>query len=288
MPNYLHGLDLNLLHSFRVFVEERSVDGAARRLGRSQPVISERLKQLQDQLGVRLLEKHGRRLQLTPAGRDLDRRLAPLLQSLADTVEVTRAARTEPAGVLRVGVLPTVGVYVLAPRLASWLEAHEAVDVEMLTGLADDHLAALRRGEVDAVAGVGDPPHGELAVDVLSLARAVVVGRRGRVPASRAELREHDWVAFGRIGDAFFDAVGAFMEREALATRIQVAHIQTLKALVRAGLGLAILPDYTVTEPDLEAWRPRGLKIEQPIWIATRRASADVPIVGSFRDALRS
>lgn len=292
-PDPLSSLDLNLLYTFRAFAELGSLRATAARLGRSQPAISARLHQLEDELGTPLFVREGRRLSLTPFGRAFRARLEPLFGGLSALVDHARAASDRPSGVLRVGVLPTVGVYVVAPRIARLRARHPDVEVELAYGLGSAHVEALRAGRLDLALGVGDAPR-DLEVVEIGVARAVLAFRKKKGPRLPARairprpLRALEWVGYGRIGDAFFDAVWSFMEAHGLDTRVAVRapNIHTLKALVAAGAGVAIVPDYTVVERELDTRRVSGLDVSHPIWLAARPSAVPIPIIAAGIEAL--
>src|SRR5262245_51544338 len=131
MNRSLAQIDLNLLYTFRVFVETGSVGQAARRLGRSQPAVSVRLRQLEAALGTNLFERIGRRLELTPVGRAVDREARALLDGVVRLVDQVRGHASRPTGLLRVGVLPTVGVYLVAPVVAELVRRYASVAIEL-------------------------------------------------------------------------------------------------------------------------------------------------------------
>lgn len=289
----LRDLDLNLLLTFRAFVRQGGVDAAARVLGRSQPAVSVRLHRLENELGVSLFEQVGRRLQLTALGRMLDQRLDPILRELVELVDHTRA--DTPTGRLRLGVLPTVGVYVLAPALAELRRRHAGITIELHHGMVHDHLHALAAGDLDALAGVGRPPGGGLSVTPLGVAAPVLVVPRDDQLARRRSVRARHLVGrplvgFGRTGDEFFDAVDDFFAEHDLHRQIGVhaAHIQTLKALVQHGAGLAILPDYTVQETNLAAISIADLQLRQSIWIVTRPSLRAAPTMIALIECARA
>jgi LysR family hydrogen peroxide-inducible transcriptional activator len=290
-PRGIGTLDLNLLYTFRAFAECGSVQGTANKLARSQPAISARLHQLQQELGADLLSRHGRRLELTPLGRAFDAQLADLFSGVQMLLDRARAADEEPAGLLRIGALPTVGAFLLAPRIAAFMRRFQSqVEIELLYTLVPD-LPALKKGYLDLVMGVGDPPTVDFEVKVVGAATPVLVVRRGKHKLPKVRVRPSHlesvaWVGYGRVGDVFFDAVWSFLARHGIDKRIhvRVANIQSLKALVAAGAGASVLPDYTVVEPEFDVRRLHGLDFSQPIWIAARPSSLSIPLVAQFWD----
>lgn len=291
-------LDLNLLHTFLAVVKAGGVHRAARILSRTQPAISTRLKKLEASLGVRLFQRAGRGLELSPEGRVIAREAEHVLAGLRVIVDHARSSPAAPRGVLRVGALTTVTTYLLAPVLASLVRNHPALELEIEIGLSRPHLADLLAGRLDVVFSVGQPPDDpRLSIEPIGTTRAVAVlpaaSRRDRRHSRRAmtvaELSRRQLLGFGKVGDAFFDEVWAFLERRDLArhVRVRAANIQTLKALVAAGCGVTVLPDYTVQEPELTSIPIAGLPLAQPIWMAVRRTSAGIPAVTALASGVR-
>lgn len=283
-------IDLNLLHTFRVVVDEGGVGRAARVLGRSQPAITARLQLLEEALGVRLFQRVGRSVAPSPAGRAIEARVRRVLEGLQGIVDQARATSGKPAGLLRIGTLPTVSCYLLANAMAELLGEYPELDLELRHGLTEPQVGELVQGTLDILFSVGPIPRARgLQVVTLGSARPVVVFAaaagevpRGVVPLAR--LASSRLVLFGKVGDLFFDAVWAFLDRRGLSSRarLRVAHIQTLKALVIAGCGATILPDYTVVEPELASRPLEGLRLAQPIWMATRSGAEDIPAIAEL------
>ena len=183
MPSFdLSRIDLNLLHTFRVVVDEGGVGRAARVLNRTQPAITSRLHQLEKTLGVQLFERVGRRLALSSVGRAIEARVRAVLSGLQEIVDRARAAAGQPAGILRVGALPTVSAYRLAPVLTRLLADWPELRVEMRHGLTQPQIAALLRGEIDVVCSVGPRPRDPRLTDV-------VMGRPGPSRCRRGRRR---------------------------------------------------------------------------------------------------
>lgn len=285
-------IDLNLLLTLRVFVEQGGVAEAAEALGRSQPAISARLRRLEEDLGVALFERVGRRLRLTPVGRSVDEDARVVVGDLRRALDRLRAFHDRPVGTVRVGALPTVGVHVVAPALGRLAERFPEVGVRLSYRLAEEHLPRLRSGEIDMVVSVGRPPvAGDVEVVTLQPVRPAFVTRRGEAPGDDPVdlgMSDRPYLGYGPVPDPFFDAVWAHVESLGIdrAVRTRVAHIQTLKAMVAAGVGVTVLPDYTVVEPDLAARPVAGLDFEQPMWLAVRRSAWEIPAIAEVRAAL--
>jgi len=200
-----------------------------------------------------------------------------------------RATSQEPWGTLRVGALPTVSAYLLAPAVAAFLARHALARVEIRPGLTGALVAALLTGDLDVVVSIGPLPRGRLSVTPLGAVRPVAAlpaanAPRGTLGVDR--LRALGIVGYAEVDDVFFAAVERFVARHRLSpqVRCRVRHIQTVKELVRAGAGAGILPDYTVVEPGLVTRRISGLDLRLPIWIATRPAALEIPLVARFRE----
>jgi DNA-binding transcriptional LysR family regulator len=135
-------LDLRLVKYFVAVAQAGNVTRAAERLHISQPALSAAVKQLEQQLGVALLERVGRRLELTPAGELLlARGLALLEHAGAVADEVRGRGADDPAARLRIGLSPTAR-YGVAPAL---LAACAAAAPAVMLYASEDTTAALLR-----------------------------------------------------------------------------------------------------------------------------------------------
>ncbi len=281
MYRTLQSLDLALLVTFRTFASEGTVAKTAAALGRTQPAISTRLRQLEHQLGASLLKRVGRRLHLTPLGRQVRDEIDRLLPHLQRIADLGRHDETSLHGIVRVGSLPTAALYRLLPCLPKLRHEHSALRIELEYGVMDRLTDQLAAGDLDLLLGVGQPPTEDVEVIELQPVRPVRVTRqRGTTPKN--------WVAYGPAGDPFFDAVWNYMEDRAWTedVTIRIAHIQTLKSLVMLGLGQTILPEYTVVEKELQTFPLPGFKGSQRLWCATRTALSDSPAIRAVVDAL--
>ncbi len=295
MSDPLRSIDLNLLYTYFVVVESGGVGRAATHLGRSQPAVTSRLKLLEDALGAPLLLRAGRGVQPTMLGRAVLEDIRAIVERARSVVDTARSGAAEPSGTFRLGTLPMIGAHLLAPALAELAAVYPRVDFELRPAFITEQLDELRRGRIDVALTVGRPEEPGITSEQLGVVRAVLV--EPAASAARGPARSigtGDVIGYGGVTDPFFEAIQRYLDRHApdAHIRFRVPHIPTIKALVRAGAGVALLPDYTIVEPDLVARRLRGLDVAEPLTALFRPGIRALPLVdGVFtrlRDALRS
>lgn len=151
--NYLHAMDLDALRCLDAVATTLNFRAAAGRLHLSPSALSERVRQLEDELGVRLFERSTRRVGLSDSGR----RLLPLAREiLAGAARLTSAAAA-PGGrseyELQLGTRYELGASWLCPALEPLERAHPERTIHLYNGDSPDLLMRLERGDLDAVVG---------------------------------------------------------------------------------------------------------------------------------------
>lgn len=174
--------DLSLLDAFAAVARHRSFRRAALERGVSASSLSEAMRRLEAQLGVRLMNRTTRSVTLTEPGARLLDRLAPMLTELDDALDEVNHFRDTPTGTLRLNVPAPVARLVLAPMLAEFLAAHPGLTVEVHM---DERLIDVVEAGFDAGARYGE----SLALDMI----AVPLGpaQRYGIYAAPAYLARH-------------------------------------------------------------------------------------------------
>ena len=179
-------MDLSDLRIFRAVVEEGGVTKAAARLHRVQSNVTTRVRQLEEDLGVPLFLREGKRLHLAPAGQvllDYANRLLALSDEAREAVQDSR-----PRGVFRLGSMESTAAVRLPEPLAEYHRRFPDVRLELSTGNPEQLSARLLRGDLDAafvVEPIADAPFEKAPAFEEELA----AGRdclRGRMPPSQA------------------------------------------------------------------------------------------------------
>src|SRR5262245_5207482 len=247
MQNDYHcAMNFRHLRAFATIADVGGFARAAARLNLSQPALSRQIHALEAELGVRLFDRTGRRVQLTSEGEDLLRRSRRLLTEVESLGERARALKAGQTGVLRVGTTPQAIESLLVGFLAGYQARHPGVEVHLAEDGGAQLPARLERGEVHVSIMAADDGrlHGRLLCPLYLLA----VMRNGHGLSRRrtldiTELMDEPLLLLGR----------GFASREWFYTSCQVAQItprvllesaapQTLIALAGCGYGVAVVP----------------------------------------------
>jgi DNA-binding transcriptional LysR family regulator len=242
--------DLRLIRYFVTVAEERNVTRAAERLNISQPSLSAAIQQLERQLGVELLARVGRRIEITPAGEMLRERGRVLLEQAESTVEAVRERHQAGAGRLALGVSPTARFGIAQQLLVACTTEVPAVMLYTTDDTTGALLRDVARGRLDLAITfcAPDPPAG---VELLLLhdEPAVVHLRSEHLLAARSELRLGDLaeetILVGATDDSrgFSDRVLSAFRTAGIAPRTLADPYPDLGLqAVREGLGVVIYP----------------------------------------------
>jgi LysR family hydrogen peroxide-inducible transcriptional activator len=289
-------VSLRQLQYLAAVAAARSFRRAAEACHVSQPSLSAQVAEAERALGVRIFERDRRRVLVTTAGEAVLGRARRVLLEADDLVETARRGADPLAGTLRVGVIPTVGPYLL-PRAAPALR-------EALPGLQilweEDRTAALVRrvaaGELDAAllareADLGDLVQLELARDpfVLAVPPGHPLARAGAPLATRA--LEGERVLLLDDGHCLRDQALAVCSRaRAEELGFRATSLSTLVQMVASGAGVTLLPRIAVeTEVPRAGLRARPFADPAPgrtLVLAWRRGGATEPALRAVAEVV--
>src|SRR5881628_2542980 len=141
--------NLNDLQAFRAVAELRNFRKAAEALHVSQPAFSRRIEKLEEALGVRLLDRTTRRVNLTSVGRDFDRKVQQLLDDLDHTLLGIRGVATTRMGEVTIACVPSTVYYFVSQVISRYHEQYPKVRVRIFDASANDVLTTVSRSEAD-------------------------------------------------------------------------------------------------------------------------------------------
>jgi DNA-binding transcriptional LysR family regulator len=242
-------MELRHLRYFQVLGETLNFTRAAERLHIAQPPLSRQIQQLEEELGVMLLER-GRPLRLTEAGRYFYEHSNVLLEQLGKACDNTRRIGLGEKTWLGIGFAPST-LYGMLPELIRRLRNNDALELEL--GLSEmttlQQVQALKAGRIDVGFGrirIDDPA---IAQRVLIEDRLVAVLPAGHPllagPTTLAELAREPFVLYpGNPRPSYADHVIALFDAHGLSIKVSqwTNELQTAIGLVAAGMGTTLVP----------------------------------------------
>lgn len=245
------------METFVAVVECGGLSAAARLKQVTPSSVSKLLARLEARLGVRLLNRSTRQLQLTPEGRGFYENSVRLLADLREVEGEASSARA-PVGRVRVNTSASFGLHVLAPLVAEFLLLYPAVSLDLVHS---DALVDLLGEQTDVAIRTGPLADSQLIARKLGESRSVVVGSpaylaRWGVPQTPDDLVAHHLLGFDYTRAVPGWRLGVAGESQLLQPngRVQASDGEALRQLTLHGVGLAQLAAFTIAD-DLASGR---------------------------------
>lgn len=262
--------DWDLYRSFLAVLDERSLSGAARRLGLTQPTIARHLDALEQAIGTQLFLRSQRGLAPTETALELGPYARAMATTSAALLRTASGRAREVRGTVRISASEVVGAEHLPPLLADLRARHPGLVIELALSNAVENV--LERAADIAVRMVEPAQEALLARHLPSIrvglfAHRRYLARKG-TPARLDALAEYDLIGFDRETPAIRAAVQRFpvLARSAFALRTDSDLAQL--AAIRAGFGIGICQAAIARrEPDLVPVLPDAFALDLPVWI---------------------
>ncbi len=237
---------------FARVVEDRSFTQAADALGRSKSAVSKAVSRLEDRLGARLLNRTTRRLSLTEAGTAYYERAAHILAEAAEADSAVSALQDEPRGTLRINAPMSFGQRHLAPAIGAFLKRYPELRLDIT--LADRFVDLIGEG-YDVAIRIAALPDSSLVAAKLAPNRRVVCASpdylaRAGAPQHPQDLLDHNCFgyAYQATGNIWRFAGPHGPTAVRVAGTLTANNGELLKAAMAEGLGLALVPTFSIVE----------------------------------------
>lgn len=278
-------ITLRQLSYFKSLAEHGSFGRAAIAERVSQPALSMQIKALEDMLGAPLVERNARSVVLTPFGRRMLNRAGAVLSAMRDLEEAARW-KDGLAGLLALGVIPTVAPYLLPGLLARLRAGDIALDVQVHEAKTQRLLDDLAGGRIDAA--IMALPSGGMGVVERPLFqdRFLLAGSAARIASLGAKAETLRPTEIGQnqlmlleeghcLTDQALEVCGRGRGHAQINTG--ASSLSTLSRLVAAGFGLTLMPEMAVpTEAkDLTVLRFAAPEPSRTIGLVRRASSPD-------------
>jgi DNA-binding transcriptional LysR family regulator len=292
-------LDVRRLRLLREVGLRGTIAATAEALSYSASAVSQQLSALEREAGAELLERTGRRVRLTEAGRVLVMHTESVLAELERAEAALEATRTTVAGTVRVAAFPSVTAAVLTPAFAVLSGRHPGLTVTLAEAEPIAALRDVKLAELDLVVAheydhVPQPPDPVLERTELFVEEMLLAVPLGLMPPGRklrlSDLRDQPWITAPPWGEC------GIAEREACRAagfepdfRYSSNEFGVILTMVAAGLGVSLLPALAFsTEPrGCQVHRLAGPPLHRRVFAAHRRGSRDRPGLVAVLDAIR-
>lgn len=247
-------MDWDKLRIFYAVAEAGSFTHAGETLNLSQSAVSRQISTLEESIGVTLFHRHARGLILTEEGELLHKTAGEIFGKLAMIEGQLADSRQLPEGPLRITVAEFIGSTWLAPKLAQLRTEHPDI---LLTMLLDDRILNLSMREADAAIRLYKPEQPDLVQRQLTSIHFHICAskdylKKNGTPKNVKELKKHTLIGYPEnVPAPFADPNWLFriadVDGEGLeSSTIMMNSISGILEAVKAGAGIAALPDYMV------------------------------------------
>ncbi|CAI8839920.1 LysR family transcriptional regulator [Methylocaldum szegediense] len=228
-----------------------SFASAAKELGLSRAMATKHVMQLENGLGIRLLNRTTRNLSLTEVGMVYLERCLQILDEMEEMELAVTRLQTEPRGTLKVNATPFFGAYHLAPAIAAYMESFPEVNVELV--LQAGYIDLIEEG-FDLAIHLDEMRDSSLIARKLGSSQRVVCGspqyfEKHGIPKTPDDLRKHNCLTSSSMPprDQWqFSIPGGETTVVKVSGNMEANVADALRMAAIAGLGLVLLPTYMV------------------------------------------
>lgn len=302
-------ISLKQLRAFVTVADCQSFTKAANTLHLTQSALSVLVKELEDEVGFRLLDRTTRQVVLSDSGRDFYQLAHKLLEEFQAVIRDASDIAMLRRGVVRVGATEAIACSLIVPAIAAFDRVRPGINVRLVNTLVSSMFNALRSGEVDYVIGPDSVQDSEfdsaLQMEPLVKSRFLIwcqpshpLAKRKRVTWQQL-LRNDLIIPAMDFSTHLIPMVRQHLGNEdvdrALAVttvaRRQVTNITTALSMVKAGLGITIAAEYI--SPLASAFGLEGRSLVQPnlsriVTLYSRRNRSLSPAAASFAEFFRN
>ncbi|WP_423194391.1 LysR substrate-binding domain-containing protein [Cupriavidus sp. H18C2] len=249
-------MKLHHLRDFVAIAETRSIRGASRQLGLTQPALTRSLRELETELGAPLLERHARGVVPTPIGQAFLRRAHAAMEEIRRAQEEVAQMRGTQTGTVAVGLSGATWLGLVPEVFPAFRKSHPAVRLRMVEGFFPALEGRLSDGTLDFY--IGPRPEridaDRYSVDLLFQNDRVVAGRRGhplRQALQLAELVDAEWILTGArepLEREFAEVFAGYGLNPPVAM-VQAESMIGVAALLSMTDALALLPRQWIDSP---------------------------------------
>lgn len=280
---------------------ERHFGRAAEACFVSQPTLSVAIKKLEDELEVKLFERGSSEVSVTPLGEEIVRQAQSVLEQSQAIREIAKRGKDPLAGPLRLGIIYTIGPYLLPDLVKQAIELFPQMPLVLQENFTVKLLEMLRAGELDAAILAEPFPDAGLAVAPLYDEPFVVavpdnhpLAERDSIPSE--ELKKETMLLLG-TGHCFRDHVlevcpeyARFAsDAEGIRKSFEGSSLETIKYMVASGMGITVVPQLSTASGQQQhmSYVPFSAPVPtRRVVLAWRRSFTRYEAIAALRNAI--
>ena len=247
-------MDLKQLNTFLLISNLLNFTKAADQLGYAQSSITAQIQQLENEMGVTLFERMGKKILLTDAGSRLVPYVTQILQ-LADNMRKAASDTASPTGTLTIGTAESLSIYRLPEIFKEYRELYPEVNIELKLLNCSDFQQGLSNGAIDVAFVIGNRIEAKYIQEAVALPERIQVLARPDHPfAVKKKVFEEEFEGEALLltgkGCSYRGAFMNQLSEHNVVPRIvlETDSIQVIKQACLSGLGICVLPAVAVTE----------------------------------------
>jgi DNA-binding transcriptional LysR family regulator len=250
-------MNLQQLVTFSTVISEGSMTAAAEKLYLTQPAVSQQIRNLEEELGVSLLDRSSRHAKPTVQGQmlyDYARRIIALTQQAQVAIQTMGEG---VKGSLRIGTLNSLGLQLISPAIGTFLKHNSKISIKLVYADGAEIFKALGRGDLDVAIlpdvgveygrEISDLQSQPLLKDEMWL---VASGRDATVPSeiSISELASRPYMRLTERYESFERLLSSAISKAGLKLQpsFETNNVGTLKRVIESGLGWGFLPSHSI------------------------------------------
>ena len=280
---------------------ERHFGRAAEACFVSQPTLSVAVKKLEDELDLKIFERGSNDVSVTPLGEEIVRQAQAVIEQAAGIKETAKRGKDPLAGPLRLGVIYTIGPYLLPDLVKQAIKLFPQMPLMLQENFTVKLLDMLRTGELDAAILAEPFPDNGLAVAplydepfVVALPEGHALAKRSSIPSE--ELKKETMLLLG-TGHCFRDHVlevcpeyARFASNaEGIRKSFEGSSLETIKYMVASGVGITVVPQLSVASGQQQHMKYVPFADPVPtrrVVLAWRRSFTRYEAIAALRNAI--
>lgn len=276
-------MDMNALADFALVATNGGLGKASRASGRSKATLSRRIADLEEQLGVRLIERGARGLKLTEAGETLMARTEGPMHEVAEAMTAVREGLSTPRGCLRIAAPVLFSQLAMGRICAEFCAAYPEVTIDLV---AEDRTVDLVEEQFDVAIRINPSPDSGLVGRCFAKDRLVVVAAPS-IPVPRAgSLASVDSVVFSNFQPTHWSLDDGRLVLQPIP-RLRLSSFLMIRDAAVAGAGAALLPQSIawsqLTRGELVQWGTVS-DVQTALWVLHTSRRLPSPKVRAFVD----